>query len=84
MHVELVREFSSLPGPASHSATKLGYYVLPVIRHVISDTEQARDEQLKQVTPLLDAKISHVIEYHRSRQISFVDVFNQGQLQPVT
>lgn len=78
MHVEFVRESNSLPG----SASKSGCYVLPVIRHVLTDA-QSRDE-LAQAIPVLDAKVRHVIEYHRARQISFVDVFYQGQLHPVT
>lgn len=79
MHVEFVRESDSLPG----SMPKSGCYVLPVIRHVLDDSAQSRDE-LAQAIPALDAKVRHVIEYHRARQISFVDVFYQGQLHPVT
>lgn len=48
-------------------------YVLPVV-HV---DQSARVSEL-------DAQVQHVLAYHRARDISFVDVFCQGSLHPVT
>jgi len=68
MHVEFARDSDC--------------YVLPVLRHVIGDA--APRDNSAHVIPTLDAKVSHVIDYHRQRGISFVDVFYQGALHPVT
>jgi hypothetical protein len=72
MHVEYVRD--PLTGVT-------GCYALPVVRHVSEHATQPREEHC---VPALDAQVKHVIDYHRAREISFVDVFYQGSLHPVT
>jgi hypothetical protein len=75
------------PHTAKFSPREIGCYVLPVVTcdsHV-PGTESRADSTARHVAlQQLSANVSHVIEYHRQRDISFMDVFYQGSLHPVT